>query len=292
VVEVVTGGRAEAVASRTVPSQKDVRKRRVTAEQATVAQERAATSRDRRKRWTVGLVGGGLAFMLVLSLAGGALVIFLGGDDDPPPLDTLLTEPAVIRPIPDGAALTGATPCPAIDGTQERTISFAEAPELCIDPALDYDVTLTTDVGEIVVRVDPGLDETGANLFVTMARYGLYDDMAFSSLVPEGLAVSGDPGEIDPGFTVDPTSADGGYQVGSVIMFADLPGTIASRFAFIATPRFASLLEEEPIHPMIGNVTVGQEVIDAIIAIGSSPDIAPLPTLDLRIQSAVVTEVG
>ncbi len=274
-----------------MPSKKDVQKRRLAREQGAEAQAHAVSARDRRKRWTIGLIGGIAAVALILPLAAGLVSLF-DSDPEPPPLLPAEIESATIRPIPEGSALTGATPCPATDGTQERTTSFEEPPGLCIDPALDYDVVLTTDLGEIHVGVDPALDEEAANLFVTMARYGLYDDMPFTVLVPEGLAVSGDPGELDPGFSIAPSAPADAYEIGSVVMFADLPETIASRFAFITTQRFADLFGEDPIHPVIGSVTGGMEVIDAIIAIGSSPDTSPLPVLDIRIISAAVSEVG
>lgn len=274
-------------------SKKEVEKRRVAAQQAAAAQERAATSRERKKRRTVGLVGGFLAIALVIPLAAG-LITLLDDSDDPPELERPPVTAAEIRPVPAGEVLTGATPCPDTDGSQARTTSFEQAPGLCIDPALDYEVQLTTDLGEVIVLVDPGLDEAAANLFVTLARYGLYDDMPFVSLSPDGLAVTGDPGQGDAGFTIEPTAADGpaGYAIGSVIMFADLDGRIGSRFAFITTAETAATLEGDAVHPVVGTVIVGQQVIDALIAIGSSPETNPLPTHDLRIQSAVVTEVA
>ncbi len=276
-----------------MPSKKDVEKRRVAARQAAAAQERAASARDRKKRRTVGLVGGFLAVMLVLSLAGTGLLVLFGDNNDPPELEQSPLIAAEIRPVPAGATLSGETPCPATDGTQVRTTGFEQPPELCIDPAVDYEVQLTTDLGDVIVLVDPAIDEEAANLFVTMARYGLYDDMPFASLSPDGLAVTGDPGQGDAGFTVEPASTEvpRGYTIGSVVMFADLEGRIGSRFAIITTEQSAATLEGDAAHPVIGSVIVGQQVVDALIAIGSSQETKPLPTLDLRIQSAAVSEV-
>ena len=79
--------------------------------------------------------------------------------------------PAEIRPVPAGASLTGETPCPATDGSQERTTSFEQPPELCIDPNIDYEVQLTTALGDVVVLVDPMLDEEAANLMRFQRAY-------------------------------------------------------------------------------------------------------------------------
>ena len=43
-----------------------------------------------------------------------------------------------------------------------------------------------------------------ANLFVTMARYGAYDDMPFGLLDPQGLVVAVDPSTPDPGTAAMP----------------------------------------------------------------------------------------
>ena len=275
-----------------MPSKKDVEKRRVAQARAAEAQQRSATAAQRKRRRTVGLLAAFLAAAMIFPLVGG-LVVWLDGDDDPSLDDTTEPTPANIRPVPPGAELAGPTPCPATDGTQERTTVFAEPPPMCIDPELDYRVTLVTDAGEIVVAVDPSLDPEAANLFVTLARYGLYDDIPFSSLVPDGLAITGDPGPGNAGFTVA-TAAEAyeGYDVGTVTMLADLDDTIGSRFAFVATPAAAASFADDPAHPLLGSVASGQEVVDAIIAIGASPETNPLPTADLRIQSATVLEVS
>lgn len=275
-----------------MPSKKDVEKRRVARTKAADAQQRSATAAQRKRRRTTGLVAGFLAVAMIFPLVGG-LVVWLDGDDDADLTDDELEPtPAAIRPLPAGAELTGPTPCPATDG-QERTTTFAEPPPMCIDPGRAYTVTLVTDVGEIVVGVDPALDPEAANLFVTMARYGLYDDMPFSSIVPDGLAVTGDPGPGNAGFTV-PTSSDAydGYDVGTVTMLADLDGTIGSRFAFLATPAAAASFADDPAHPLLGSVLSGQDTVDAVIALGSSPETSPLPVLDLRIRSTSVVEGG
>ena len=276
-----------------MPSKKDVEKRRVARTKTAEAQQRSASAAQRKRRRTTGLVAGFLAVAMIFPLVGG-LVVWLGGDDDADlTADDIESTPAAIRPVPAGAELTGPTPCPATDGTQERTTTFAEPPPMCIDPGRAYTVTLVTDVGEIVVGVDPALDPEAANLFVTMARYGLYDDMPFSSIVPDGLAVTGDPGPGNAGFTVATSSAAyHGYDVGTVSKLADLDGTLASRFALLASAADAGSFADDPALRLHGSVVSGQVTVDAVIALGSSPETSPLPVLDLRIRTTSVVEGG
>jgi len=273
-----------------VPSKKDVQKRRVAAERAEQQRVEVRATRDRRRRWGTGLLVGFLALALIAPLTAG----LIGGSDSDPEIEEIEAidgpQPATLAPIPAGAASTGATECPATDGSQERTVSFEEPPPMCIDPALDYRVSLVTDLGTIVITVDPDLNAEAANVFVTMARYGVYDDMPFSLLVPEGLAESGDPLGQDIGFRVT-AEPSGGVAAGDVVMFADIDGAYASAFAVASTDQMAAQLSADAVNPPVGAVTSGAEVLDAIIGSGSAPETSPLPVEDIRIARATVTEL-
>src|SRR5436305_15216520 len=48
------------------------------------------------------------------------------------------TPAASIAPVPEGAKITGDTPCPKADGTSPRTTSFAKPPPMCIDANKHY----------------------------------------------------------------------------------------------------------------------------------------------------------
>ena len=59
------------------------------------------------------------------------------------------------EPAPTGEALTGATPCPAEDGSSPRVTLFAEAPPTCIDPTYFYVATIRTTKGDLSVQLNP-----------------------------------------------------------------------------------------------------------------------------------------
>src|SRR5947209_7309589 len=69
--------------------------------------------------------------------------------------DTSSTPPPSIVPVPEGAKITGDTPCPKADGTSPRTTSFAKPPPMCIDTTKHYTATITTDIGTMTATLDP-----------------------------------------------------------------------------------------------------------------------------------------
>src|SRR5688572_5413942 len=103
-------------------------------------EQRVASQRGQRKRTlrNLGVLLGG-----VLVIAGG--IAILSGDDatDTETTDTSsdggssTTIPQAVQIVlpGEGASVTGDTPCPAADGSAERTTSFEKAPPMCIDPA-------------------------------------------------------------------------------------------------------------------------------------------------------------
>ena len=181
------------------------------------------------------------------------------------------------------------TPCPATDGTQERTTSFETPPPVCIEEGGTYDATLTTSEGEIVVTMDLS-DTTAASLFLTNSWYGVYDDVPFWLVIEDGLAITGDAGTGNPGFTVPATEAARDYEPGDVIMWANEADEISSQFAIITSELVAAALNSvERAHPIVGSISPEtQAVANRIIDVAGAPGgIAPLA--DVRIDTVEVT---
>jgi cyclophilin family peptidyl-prolyl cis-trans isomerase len=255
--------------------------------------------RERRRRLIVGGVAGTLAVAMVASLGVGFLAGGTSSNDDlAGELDDtpLPVQPAMPSP---GATITGETPCPATDGTQQRTTTFENPPPVCIaaetDPAAEvqsYQVSLDTDEGEIVVMVD-ATDLDAANLFVTNAWYGVYDDVPFLLVIEDGLAITGDTGTGNPGFTVPATAAARPYAVDDVIMWADQTDSIGSQFAFITSDEIAAVLNSaEPAHPIVGSIApASAAVLDSIIAVAGTPGGAG-PRADIRIVDVAVSAIA
>ncbi len=138
-------------------------------------EQRVVTQKVQRKRQfkTFGMILGGVV------LAAGGWAIFSADDATVDTSDTTVAgdptatgsdAPAVDIVLPGpGASVTGATPCPAADGSAERTTSFEDAPPMCIDPAKSYTATLTTTEGDIVIALDSTNAPITVNNFVVLA---------------------------------------------------------------------------------------------------------------------------
>lgn len=269
-----------------VVSKQERTKRRVTIAKEQDRQARSVAKRrnrqQRRRQLIVGAVVGFLALALIAPLTAG---ILLDGGDVIPEVETLPTTtepPTLVDAEFAGVSISGPTPCPATDGTEQRTTSFEQAPEFCIDPSITYSLALDTSEGEVVINLDAAGAPAASNLAITFARYGVYDSANAISFIA-GLTMIGSLGSA--GFTelVDPAEApeDGTYPVGSVIMFTKIGGAVEGQLAIVSTQEAADRLAEDPVHPIIGAVAD----LETAIALDTAA-----ATVQLRIGDVTVTE--
>jgi len=256
--------------------------------------ERTAVSRSQRSRQfrTVGLMVG--AVLLV------ALAVSLLSEDDEADVaadgttTTLAEGSAVSIPIPPaGASVTGDTPCPAADGTEERTTTFEKAPPMCIDEAKTYTALLMTSEGNITIELDAVNAPLTANNFVVLARYHYFDGVAFHRIVPgfvnqAGDAVGPNPGEGGPGYSIpdelpaDPSTA---YAPGAVAMANAGPDSGGSQF-FLVIGDENGALSGAGSYSLFGKITAGQDVSAGINAFA----VGEAPTRLVTIDSVQITE--
>jgi cyclophilin family peptidyl-prolyl cis-trans isomerase len=139
-----------------------------------------------------------------------------------------------------------------------------DAPAFEIEPDATFDVTIATDKGDIVLRLDAGLAPTTVNNFVVNARNGFYDGLTFHRVVPEFVIQGGDPegtGRGGPGYRFADEPVRGEYTLGAVAMANAGPDTNGSQF-FICIDDCTSKLQ--PLYNLFGYVTSGIEVAQAI----------------------------
>jgi cyclophilin family peptidyl-prolyl cis-trans isomerase len=139
-----------------------------------------------------------------------------------------------------------------------------DAPAFEIEPDAAFDVTIATDRGDIVLRLDAGLAPTTVNNFVVNARNGFYDGLTFHRVVPEFVIQGGDPegtGRGGPGYRFADEPVRGEYTLGAVAMANAGPDTNGSQF-FICIDDCRSKLQ--PLYNLFGYVTSGIEVAQAI----------------------------
>jgi len=143
-----------------------------------------------------------------------------------------VTTPAAVA----GASITGATPCPAEDGSSPRTTQFAQAPPVCIDTALTYDAVIKTSVGDIKVFLNSELAAGAVNNFIVLSRYHYYDGAPLVTITSQttmlvGADSTGNPPAM-PGYTLpgEHTAQGTIFPLGTLLM-AKVPGSGTDAFA-------------------------------------------------------------
>jgi cyclophilin family peptidyl-prolyl cis-trans isomerase len=193
-----------------------------------------------------------------------------------------------------GAAITGDTPCPAADGSSERTTSFEKAPPTCITEGTTYTATLATTEGDIVIELDSAKAPPTVNNFVVLARYHFYDNVPFHRIIPDFMDQAGDPvgptpGTGGPGYTIAdelPTGTDA-YPAGTLAMAnTGQPDSGGSQW-FITVGDGGQQLT--PTYSVFGHVTAGQDVVDAINEFGDAATNGT-PTKIVSIKTVTITE--
>jgi cyclophilin family peptidyl-prolyl cis-trans isomerase len=206
------------------------------------------------------------------------------------PTTTLTPLPSTIA----GATITGATTCPAADGSSARTITFAQAPPSCIDATKTYTAEVTTNKGAYTIALDAGAAPLTVNNFVVLARYHYFDSTICHRAIPSFAVQCGDPtgtGGGGPGYSfADELPATGSYKVGSIAMANSGPDTNGSQF-FIITGADGVALPAN--YTLFGEVTDGLDTtVKALDALGN-PDQASNgvpPVEQIIVQSVTITE--
>ncbi len=246
------------------------------------------------------IVGGVLALLVVI----GAVVLLTGNGDDVAD-DTTTTVaagddstttsaagPAVELPQPPaGATLTDATVCPPADGSAERVQVFAGPPPDCLDPDASYTAAFSTTEGDFTAQLDAAAAPDTVNNFVVLSRYKYYDGVPFHRIV-QGFVIQAGDGDGEPwgnndlGYSIgDELPADSSaYTDYSLAMANSGPDTNGSQF-FVVLPEGGAQLG--PLYSFFGQVTEGQDVVDAIGALGGADQ---NPTKVVVINSVTIGE--
>src|SRR5881227_1002008 len=110
---------------------------------------------------------------------------------------------------------------------------MASPPPMTINVDALYKVTIITDRGDIVMELDPSLAPNTVNNFVSLARDGYYDGLAFHRVVPEFVIQGGCPegtGRGGPGYKFADEPVRGEYTLGAVAMANAGKNTNGSQF--------------------------------------------------------------
>lgn len=268
-------------------------------------QQQAKEERRRKltRRTVIGALAvvGGLGLVIGIAWLGGA------GDDDDSTASTLapVTVPTTVTgsSVPGGGPAStapgstvapadfayGSGPCPA-ESVTEPVRTFPDAPQLCIDPEADYTATFRTSEGDIVVDLDTAATPGTVNNFVTLARYGYYDDTLIfrtaSSVAGEIIQGGGQTNADSPGYTIPDEGKGYEYEAGQIVMARTAaPDSAGGQWFFVTDP--PPTPDPTGTYVVFGTITEGLDVARAIRALGGADE---APTREVTVDTVEITE--
>jgi peptidyl-prolyl cis-trans isomerase B (cyclophilin B) len=177
----------------------------------------------------------------------------------------------------DGGGKSSASKCADVSRPQPKNVTERK-PTFELQSSKTYLATVETSCGTFVIKLDPkNAPKTGGS-FVTLARKGFYDGLAFHRIAPGFVIQGGDPagnGSGGPGYKIRERPAnDLVYSEGTVAMAkggTEPAGTSGSQF-FVVTGGNANL---PPDYALVGQVTKGLDAVHRIEALASTADGPP-----------------
>ncbi len=231
-----------------------------------------------------------MAVLAGLVVAGIVAVKVLGNDDTTSPdVDTVVeTAPVEVVGHSLGEFVYGNGACAPDSPAAADRGPFADAPQRCIGDG-PLTATMVTSAGTIVIDLHVGAVPGTVNNFVTLARYGAYDDTTLFRVDPsidiiQGGALSNTD---TPGYAI-PDEADGfTYDDGVLAMArtADLDSG-GQQWFFVAGPN-GHLLDPQGTYVVFGHVVEGLDVLHQIMDVplradGQTP-VSPIDLISVRI---------
>jgi cyclophilin family peptidyl-prolyl cis-trans isomerase len=136
-------------------------------------------------------------------------------------------------------------------------------------------VTIETAKGTIAIKIEGALSPIAAGNFVALAGCGFYDGVVFHRVatLADGtpfVIQGGDPtgtGTGGPGYTIQDEPVTALYGRGTVAMArTSAPNSVGSQFFIVLDDRDRDILASANTYQIIGTVTGGMNVVDAIYA--------------------------
>jgi peptidyl-prolyl cis-trans isomerase B (cyclophilin B) len=183
---------------------------------------------------------------------------------------------ATLPPIPSQAPATP-TPAPTHPGPTYPP-GCPTAQPAAMAKGETRTVTVKTDKGDIVVKVEGDLSPIAAGNFVALAECGYYDGVIFHRVIP-GFMIQGGDGQFGrspdvipdlaggggPPYTIQDEPVTGSYTRGTVAMAKTQDPNSASSQFFIVHKDLAPG-DLDPRYQIFGHVTSGMDTVDAIAA--------------------------
>ncbi len=245
----------------------------------------------------------------------GSLMLALAGcvSAGAPSLTIPPVSPDVSSPVPaqSGPSNPAPTTAPSQAPRQSPSMPGSAYPPGCPTSqpaALGQDdirtVTITTPKGDIVIKVEGALSPIATGNFVALASCGYYDGVVFhrAATLQDGtpFVIQGGDGQFGRAPNVDPSLVGTGgppytiqdepvtatYRRGTVAMArTSQPNSVGSQFFIVLDDADAAVLAQYNTYQIIGTVTSGMDVADAIYAAAD----AEIPTNPVPMTSVTVS---
>jgi peptidyl-prolyl cis-trans isomerase B (cyclophilin B) len=213
-----------------------------------------------------------LALLLALVLG----VAACGGGDDSESESTPEAAP------PSAAETAG---CEQVEAPTPKDDAKLPKPKEKLKGGGTYVATVVTSCGEFKIALDAKQAPRTGGSFKYLADKGFYDGVTFHRIVAGFVIQGGDPrgdGTGGPGYTVVEKPPGGLQYVKGVVAMAkggnEPPGASGSQW-FVVTAEDAQL---PPDYALLGKVTEGQDVVDKIGAVPTTPDEQPTEPVVIR----------
>ena len=156
-------------------------------------------------------------------------------------------------------------------------------------------VTIVTELGDIVIKVDGALSPIAAGNFVALAACKFYDGIVFhrTPTLLDGtpfVIQGGDPegtGGGGPGYTIADEPVTATYKRGTLAMArTDQPNSQGSQFFIVLDDKSADPLAAANTYAIMGEVISGMEVADAIYDASGGEELPTDPVAMINVTVA------
>jgi cyclophilin family peptidyl-prolyl cis-trans isomerase len=208
---------------------------------------------------------------------------------------------SALTPSPSEAAFTHPPISPSASAGEGVPAGCPTSQPASLPAGETRTVTVGTPKGTIVIKIDGSLSPIAAGNFVALAQCGYYDGVVFHRLVP-GFVIQGGDGQFGrspnvdpqrvgtggPGYTIKDEPVTAQYGRGVVAMArTSAPDSQGSQFFIVLDDAARDALQSANTYAIIGHVTAGMDVVDAIAAMPNSgqPDNAALDPVPMTTVS-------
>ncbi len=166
-------------------------------------------------------------------------------------------------------------------------------PPMSIDQGKEYQATIKTNLGNIVVQLFPEDAPITVNNFVFLARQGFYEGTKFHRVMKGFVIQGGDPtgtGTGGPGYKFADEEVTRDYIAGTLAMANSGANTNGSQFFITLADLSGQLAKKYTIFGIVtGGFDVAQKIGDVPVTRAPSDELS-LPTVDVHIDSITIEE--